>query len=76
MPTITDEQREASRQYKDHHPASVCACGHTGDGEGSQHSSSGAFSSGHGACVVEGCSCLQFRWDRFRIPYKQATGVK
>jgi len=73
---ITEDQRERSREYKERHPASICACGHTGDGEGSQHSSSGVWSAGHGACVVERCACLRFRWDRFRIPYKEIVGVK
>ena len=27
MPTITEEQREASREYKERRPASVCASG-------------------------------------------------
>jgi hypothetical protein len=76
MPTITEEQRERSREYKERHPASICACGHTGDGERSQHSNSGLVAPGHGACIAQGCSCLQFRWDRFRIPYMTATGVK
>jgi hypothetical protein len=76
MPRITEEQREASRLYKEGAPASVCACGHTGDGAGSQHSSSGVFSTGHGACTVPGCSCERFRWERFRIPYINAVGVK
>jgi len=76
MPTITEEQQERSREYKERHPASVCACGHTGDGVGSMHSDSGLLSPGHGACMAQGCSCAQFRWDRFRIPYMTATGVK
>lgn len=76
MPTITEEQRERSREYKERRPASICACGHTGDGAGSMHSDSGLLAPGHGACVAPGCSCLRFRWDRFRIPYMTATGVK
>jgi hypothetical protein len=76
MPTITEDQREASRAYKEHHPASICACGHTGDGAGSMHSDSGLLAPGHGACVASRCSCLQFRWERFRIPYMRAAGVK
>jgi hypothetical protein len=75
MPTITEDQREASRIYKEHHPASVCVCGHTGDGMNSHHGM-GPVSPGHGPCRVEGCACVHFRWERFRIPYKQATGVK
>jgi len=77
---ITEEQRERSRQYKETAPASVCVCGHTGDGARSQHLNSGPqeaiWGAGHGACIVPSCSCLKFRWDRFRIPYTEFLGVK
>ena len=75
MPRIIEEQRDRSRAYKETAPASVCGCGHTGDGANSQHLNS-AVSAGHGACVVKGCSCVHFRWDRFRLPYIEAVGVK
>jgi len=73
---ITEEQRERSRAYKETAPASVCGCGHTSDGARSQHSNSGLLAPGHGACIVPGCSCLKFRWSRFRIPYAEYLGVK
>jgi hypothetical protein len=76
MPTITEEQRERSREYKERHPASVYTCGHTGDGAGSMHHDLGLLSPGHGACMAQGCSCVLFRWDRFRIPYMAVTGCK
>lgn len=76
MPTITEEQRERSREYKENHPASICACGHTGDGEGSEHSSSGVWSAGHGACTVDWCPCLRFRWMAFTDDYRNTVGVK
>jgi hypothetical protein len=76
MPTITEEQREQSRAYAMTKPKSICQCGHTGDGEGSQHSSSGVWSAGHGACVVPGCSCLRFRWERFREAYRTTMGLR
>jgi hypothetical protein len=72
---ITEGQREASRIYKERHPASICACGHTGDGANSQHLV-GVINAGHGRCVAIGCSCGMFRWERFRIPYMKAAGVK
>jgi len=75
MPRITEEQREVSRLYKEGAPASICTCGHTGDGANSQHTD-GPFSAGHGFCKVTGCSCQRFRWERFRIPYINAVGVK
>lgn len=40
---------------------SMCFCGHPGDGEGSSH----AGIIGHGRCMVEGCDCIQFTWQRF-----------
>jgi len=74
MPTITDEQREASRLYKEGHPASVCSCGHTGDGANSGHA--GIFPcAGHGHCLIPGCSCGKFRWERFREPYMVKVGI-
>jgi len=76
MPTITDEQREASRIYKENHPASICECGHTGDGMNSHHGMDSPLSPGHGPCRVDGCSCGRFRWSRFRIPYMKATGAR
>jgi len=75
MPTITDEQREKSRIYKESAPASVCVCGHTGDGIGSAHLDT-AFAPGHAECTVPGCACLRFRWDRFRIPYMEKVGIR
>ena len=73
---ITEGQRLASMAYKTSRPASICTCGHTGDGAGSMHSDSGLLAPGHGVCVAPGCACLRFRWDRFRIPYMKAAGVK
>lgn len=41
---------------------SVCTCGHTGDGVGSQHEGVGlnGLSAGHGACKL--CECGRFSW--------------
>ena len=72
---ITEEQRERSREYKERRPASICQCGHTGDGANSEHHDA-AFAPGHNYCRVPGCSCTRFRWERFRIPYMRAAGVK
>ena len=42
-------------------PKSLCTCGHTGDGEGSDHGNEyGNF--GSGACKVTGCTCARFTW--------------
>ncbi len=41
-------------------PKSLCACGHTGDGEGSQHAD--RFQVGQGRCTMIGCDCEQFTW--------------
>ena len=40
---------------------SLCTCGHTGDGEGSQHEDT--FQHGHGACKL--CDCERFTWKEF-----------
>lgn len=45
--------------------ASVCKCGHTGDGPGSQHAAEdvqGLAVEGHGRCTVDGCDCSRFTW--------------
>jgi hypothetical protein len=41
--------------------ASICLCGHTGDGKDSDH----AGLIGHGACCVPDCICRKFTWKRF-----------
>jgi len=41
-------------------PTSRCTCGHTGDGPRSQHDD--RYAKGHGACLVDGCLCMQFSW--------------
>lgn len=41
-------------------PCSVCTCGHTGDGSGSEHGV--RFGEGHGSCSVSDCGCVQFSW--------------
>lgn len=49
-------------------PKSMCICGHTGDGDDSEHADT--FSYGHGFCKVPACLCRQFTWkgwtDEFR----------
>ncbi len=49
-------------------PKSVCECGHTGDGAGSQHEGGEHpywfLAEGHGPCNVEGCKCVQFTWSK------------
>ncbi len=45
-------------EFTANHPASVCDCGHTGDGGNSQHQDT--LQKGHGACLE--CDCAQFSW--------------
>ena len=47
-------------------PKSICTCGHTGDGPGSQHLS-GILQAGHGRCAMLECqnTCPQFTWKKF-----------
>ena len=42
-------------------PKSICVCGHTGDGENSQHGNEN-YSFGSGRCLVPGCDCARFTW--------------
>ena len=42
---------------------SLCFCGHTGDGIGSDHRD--RWQPGHGGCMVKGCDCKQFTWSCF-----------
>jgi len=43
-------------------PKSLCTCGHTGDGENSQHDTFGGYAPGVGRCLVNGCGCQRFTW--------------
>ena len=52
-------------------PKSICLCGHTGDGEDSDHGT--GFGPGHGACMVSGCNCFKFSWARFTKKYERFT---
>lgn len=45
-------------------PKSLCACGHTGDGENSDHAGDEVLS-GKGTCLVPGCACVRFTWKQF-----------
>lgn len=46
-----------------HLPKSQCSCGHTGDGENSQHADTVQI--GHGKCMVRDCECKKFSWFGF-----------
>ena len=46
-------------------PQSDCSCGHTGDGEHSQHYPAEGPIAGHGPCKAEGCNCGKFTWTNF-----------
>ncbi len=47
-------------------PKSFCKCGHTAEGEGSQHYDTVQIHDGHGPCNVEGCLCEKFTWAGWR----------
>lgn len=47
-------------------PASVCICGHSGDGHGSDHR--GGI--GHGYCSRVGCCCQKFSWQGWTRQYR------
>lgn len=42
-------------------PQAVCKCGHTGDGEHSQHKDT-LIEPGHGKCLEADCLCIKFTW--------------
>jgi len=44
-------------------PKSICRCGHTGDGDNSEHTDVGQ--PGHGGCRIHGCRCDCFVWNGF-----------
>ena len=46
-------------------PRSICRCGHTGDGPGSQHGKILEKDDGGGKCNVKGCDCDRFTWKNF-----------
>ncbi len=50
-------------------PKSLCQCGHTGDGENSDHANE-QVSGGSGACLVPGCVCGRFTWKQFTKKYE------
>lgn len=47
-------------------PKSRCYCGHLGDGPDSHH---GGIN-GHGRCLVSGCGCIQFTWEKWTDEYQ------
>jgi hypothetical protein len=48
-------------------PKSICLCGHTGDGEHSDHADVGRHPTGAGkaGCLVNGCRCQRFTWKQW-----------
>jgi hypothetical protein len=51
-------------------PRSVCRCGHTGDGEGSEHSALViGLGEGHGSCSK--CGCKKFTWAKWTPNFRQ-----
>ncbi len=47
-------------------PKSLCRCGHTGDGDGSEH---GGIV-GHGACLAHNCFCEKFTWNGWTAEFQ------
>lgn len=58
--------RETFKSIRRGGPASICTCGHTGDGARSQHLDGWEYADGveegHGKCAVDGCACEHFHW--------------
>ena len=51
---------------------SICTCGHTGDGTGSQHRDLAVAGDGHGGCKSCGDRCTQFSWRRWTAVFGDA----
>lgn len=67
----SDNQKQLASSWRG--PASVCVCGHLGDGSDSEHAGGGPTignKGGHGACRV--CKCQQFTWKDFTKKFKTA----
>jgi len=69
-----DMQHELTMAFTQKYPKSICACGHTGDGANSDHIDT--FSLGHGMCIVKGCPCKQFTWDRWTLQAEKVLNLK
>ena len=54
-------------------PKGICMCGHTGDGEASQHGNR-ALAEGHGRCLVNGCGCQWFTWKQWTKKHENFLG--
>jgi len=56
-------------------PRSICSCGHTGDGMGSQHDADPVTgNAGLGPCQMPGCPCVGFQFDHFTEKYATKSG--
>ena len=62
-PSSKDPRRKAIDSTSIDGGASICSCGHTGDGPRSEHKDMGPIE-GHGACKT--CACPRFSWARFK----------
>lgn len=58
-------------------PKSVCRCGHTGDGQNSDHEATvQGLGQGHGACRVSGCGCDKFSWKGFTKEFEAKLKIR
>lgn len=64
---------QAKLKYSETKPASMCTCGHTGDGAKSAH----AGPLGHGSCTAGTpttgvrCPCMKFTWRSWTGDYER-----
>jgi hypothetical protein len=56
-------------------PKSLCTCGHTGDGEGSQHGNENV-NFGSGKCLVNGCDCARFTWKQWTKKFENFMAAR
>lgn len=57
-------------------PKSICTCGHTGDGENSEHHILNDMILGEGHCDVPNCPCERFTWARFTKKYQNFLNTR
>lgn len=53
---------------------SICKCGHSGDGQDSQHQDACLPPFGHGPCRVRRCGCRKFKWAYWMPAFEAALG--
>lgn len=67
---LQEKRKEFAKKYGEVLPKSLCTCGHTGDGVGSDHAT--VLLPGSGACMEDDCSCDHFHWAGWTPEFEKA----